>query len=66
MRLRHAPWRSSQGKAAEHTQKTLPNGLILNKIQNICMRIEQSPERLFSMRALVSFWKKIDFPTLLM
>jgi hypothetical protein len=66
MRLHHVPWRSNQGNTAEHTQKALPDGHVLNKIQRTCIQIEQSPKRLFSMRALVSFWKKIDFPTLFM
>jgi hypothetical protein len=66
MRIQHGLCKPNQGRPAEHTQKTLPNPIILNKIQNTSLQIEQSSKRLFPMRALVSFWKKIDFSTLLM
>jgi len=52
--------------AVQHPEKALRCRLILNKIRYLQSFRKGSSDRSSFPRALVSFWKKIDFQTLLM
>jgi hypothetical protein len=43
-------------------EKALRHKRISNKIRHLRISKEGSPNHIFFLRALVSFWKKIDFP----